>query len=85
MSEGSVKSKVEGAALLADAMRSLPYYTEQCHSMKDDMPLFLEWASLFLDPVTARAVIEQNLLDNKAKLILDLAKVKRLLGKEEYF
>ncbi len=53
--------------------------------MQDDMPLFLEWASLFLDPVAAKVVIEQNLKDNKAKLLLDLAKVKRLLAKEEYF
>lgn len=85
MSEDSVKSKIEGATMLADAMRSLPIYTQECHSMQDDMPLFLQWASLFLDPVNAKLVIEQNLKDNKAKLVLDLARVKRLLTKEEYF
>ena len=53
--------------------------------MSDDRKKFEQWASIFLNPAQAKAVIEQNIAANKASLALDVVKVKRLLKKEEYF
>ena len=40
---------------------------------------------MFKDPATAKVLIEANLKTHTAQLTFDLAKVKRELGKEEYF
>lgn len=53
--------------------------------MHEDMVLFGQWAKMFLDPALSKQTIMANLKDNKAKLSLDLVKVKRSLSKEEYF
>jgi len=53
--------------------------------MQDDMVEFEEWAKIFLDPTFAKTTIRENLTAHLATLTFDLAKVKRELGKDQYF
>jgi hypothetical protein len=53
--------------------------------MSDDRREFEEWARIFLNKDSAKIIIEQNIAANKALLGLDIVKVKRFLGKEQYF
>ena len=53
--------------------------------MHADMVEFEQWASLFLDPPTAKTTIKSNLKKHLPALTLDLKRAKKDLANEEYF
>jgi hypothetical protein len=85
MAEETPIAIITGATMLAEAMASLPMYVKDCHSIHDDMVEFEAWAKIFLDPASAKVTIKANAKAHLATLTFDLAKVKRELGKDEYF
>jgi hypothetical protein len=85
MSEGGIRNKEAGMRLMVSTIDQLPIYLNDCHSMSEDMAEFKTWASLFLDPVTAKATIQANLKSHLPVLTLDLKRVEGDLSRGEYF
>ncbi len=85
MAQGDIKSMEAGIKLITQTIASIPIYTLNCHSMHQDMVEFEQWASLFLDPATAKTTIKSNLKKHLPALTLDLKRAKKDLANEQYF